>query len=31
LAKSKLRDLQEEIYQYQKDGVDMSQYELDVL
>ena len=31
LAKSKLRDIQEEILAYQKAGVDMSQYDLDIL
>jgi cell fate (sporulation/competence/biofilm development) regulator YmcA (YheA/YmcA/DUF963 family) len=31
LAKSKLRDIQQEILAYQKAGVDMSQYDLDIL
>ena len=31
LAQSKLRDLQEEIYALQKAGVDMSQYDLEIL
>ena len=31
LAKSKLRDIQEEILAYQKAGVQMSQYDLDIL
>ena len=31
LAKSKLRDIQAQIYEYQKSGVEMSQYDLDIL
>ncbi len=31
LAKSKLRDLQEEIYSLQKKGIEMSQFDLDIL
>jgi hypothetical protein len=31
LAKSKLRDIQEEILAYQKAGVEMSQFDLDIL